>query len=1303
MKPSQLNPRAVITNPLALVLGYAVFGALWILLSDRAVEWLLHDPALVAIANTLKGWAFIALTSLLLYMMMRNWMGPAGDPPAPVSRHSLWPPVTLACVVIAGLTAVAIGYNFSRHKQTEVARLQSIADLKAWQIKAWLEERQGDVAFLQSSRLLTELYRNWRERGDSASRDRLLERFGQFGMSKGYEKVVLLDEQGEPLRGSSGQTPGVAPELLNDARQAVASGESPLIVSLGTANGELDLNFAASLPVPGGGPSPIIILNVNPAGYLTPLLQKWPVPSSSAETLLFRRRGDQVLYLNRLRHEPDAQGLLRLPIATKSLLAAQVLRGEIKPGSAFEGLDYRGVPAVGAVRAIPGTDWFLLAKLDRGEIFAQAWRDFLWIVLAGLLAIFTTIAGAMILRQRWYMVEIRREHQIQTEKLRALQTLAALAKGTADVMFIKDMHGRYLLFNRAACELFSKAEQDVLGKECSDLFPPEEAAMLTAADQEVMTNRRTLTRELCLTTANGLLTLRTTLGPLLDAKGELNGVFGVARDVTESKRSTESLRMLSMAVEQSPESIVITDIDARLVYVNEAFVRNTGYSREEALGKNPRILQSGRTPPETFESMWADLSQGKPWKGVLFNRRKDGSDYVEFVIITPIHEADGRVTHFVAVKEDITEKQRLGKELDQHRHHLEELVDSRTAQLVEARQLADIANRAKSAFLANMSHEIRTPMNAIVGLTHILRQARPTPEQAGKLERIAVAAAHLLSIVNDILDLSKIESGKLDLEQTDFSLASILDHTRSLIFELAQAKGLALSVEADGVPQWLRGDPTRLRQALLNFASNAVKFTEWGAITLRARLLEDHGDQVRIRFEVEDTGIGIAADDLSVLFQPFAQADVATTRNYGGTGLGLAISRRLVELMGGEMGVESEVGRGSKFWFSICFERGTGVLHAEPDVADTTDSAEDELRQHHGGWHLLLVEDNPVNREVALELIHAAGITADSAADGVEAVAMASSKHYDLILMDMQMPRMNGLDATRAIRSLPSGVATPILAMTANALNENRQACLDVGMNDFVSKPVDPQLLYAMLSKWLPRKALEAPVTIVATEAAAAPISDDAKLFQRLADIPGLDVDVGLSLMRGKVNKYSRLLVMFVVGYEQYAAQISAMVAFGDLDTIKPIAYSLKGTASMLGASDVTTSVEALISALDGGAGTEVLGSLCTSLTDDLSSLVNKIRLATAGNIDPARAGADSRCLAVLTRLAELLDEGNLEASYLAWNEFGLLQAALGDSARELLARIEAFDYDNAASELRQFLAHPHGAQKALSVSESIC
>ncbi len=1288
---------------MTLVFGYAVLGSLWILLSDRAVEWLLNDPAQIAIANTLKGWAFIALTSLLLYMMLRYRTGSAGDPPAPVSRHSLWLPVTLACVVFAGLTAMAISYNFSRHQQTEVARLQSIADLKAWQIKAWLEERQGDVAFLQSSRLLTELYRNWRERGDTSSRDRLLERLGQFGKSKGYAKVALLDEQGDPLRGSSGPTPAVAPKLRNDARQAVASGQSPVLASPDAANRELDLNFVASLPVPGDGHSPIIILHVDPAGYLTQLLQRWPVPSTSAETLLFRRAGDQVLFLNRLRHEPDAEDKLRPPIATKSLLAAQVLRGEIKPGSAIEGLDYRGVPTMGAARAIAGTDWFLIAKLDRGEIFAQAWCDSLWILLAGLLATFATIAGAMILRQRWYMLEIRREHETQTEKLRALQTLAALAKGTADVMFIKDLQGRYLLFNRAACEQLGKTEEEVLGKKCSDLLPPEEAALLEADDCVVMTNKCIVTREQCLTTVNGLSIFQIILGPLLDAEGELNGVFGVARDISESKRASESLRMLSMAVEQSPESIVMTDIDARLVYVNEAFVRNTGYSRDEALGKNPRILQSGRTPPETFEAMWTDLTQGKTWKGILFNRRKDGSDYVEFVIVTPIHEADGRVTHYVAVKEDITEKQRLGKELDQHRHHLEDLVASRTVQLVEARQQADIANRAKSAFLANMSHEIRTPMNAIVGLTHILRQGRPTPEQTDKLEKIDVAAAHLLAIINDILDLSKIEAGKLNLEQTDFSLASVLDHTRSLISEQARAKGLAINIEADGVPQWLRGDPTRLRQAFLNFASNAVKFTERGSITLRALLLEEHGEQVLIRFEVADTGIGIAADDLSVLFQPFAQADVTTTRNYGGTGLGLAITRRLIEMMGGETGVTSEVGRGSIFWFSVRLERSHGVLHVEPDAAASADSAEDELRQHHGGSHILVVEDNEINREVALELIHSVGINADHAADGLEAVAMASANRYDLILMDMQMPRMNGLDATRAIRALPSGVATPILAMTANALNEDRTACLEAGMNDFVSKPVDPPHFYAMLLKWLSRTALETQVTFVAAEAAEAQSGDDAELVQRLAGIPGLDVDVGLSLMRGKVNKYSRLLVMFVVGYEQYAAQISAMVAFGDLDTIKPIAYSLKGTASMLGASDVTTSAEALISALDGGAGTEVLGSLCTSLTDDLSSLVNKIRLATAGNIDPTRAGADSRCLAVLTRLAVLLDEGNLEASYLAWNEFGLLQAALGDSARELLARIEAFDYDNAASQLRQFLAHPHGAQKALSVSESIC
>ncbi|MBV5333775.1 PAS domain S-box protein, partial [bacterium] len=331
-------------------------------------------------------------------------------------------------------------------------------------------------------------------------------------------------------------------------------------------------------------------------------------------------------------------------------------------------------------------------------------------------------------------------------------------------------------------------------------------------------------------------------------------------------------RKLSMAVEQSQASIVITDLEACIEYVNAAFVHNSGYSRAEAIGQNPRFLHSGKTPQATYDALWQAMQQGLPWKGEFYNRRKDGSEFTEFCIITPIRQEDGRITHYLAVKEDITERKRVGRELDLHRHHLESLVTSRTLELAQAKNIAEAANIAKSSFLANMSHEIRTPMNAVLGMANLLRRSDVSPLQAERLDKIDTAARHLLGIINNILDLSKIEADRLTLEQTDFSLADILAQTTSLIAEQAHAKGLALEVDADGVPLWLRGDPTRLRQALLNYASNALKFTEQGTISLRARLLEN-GQQLYVRFEVKDTGIGIAEDKLSGLFQAFEQAD----------------------------------------------------------------------------------------------------------------------------------------------------------------------------------------------------------------------------------------------------------------------------------------------------------------------------------------------------------------------------------------------------------------------------------------------
>lgn len=551
-------------------------------------------------------------------------------------------------------------------------------------------------------------------------------------------------------------------------------------------------------------------------------------------------------------------------------------------------------------------------------------------------------------------------------------------------------------------------------------------------------------------------------------------VLAVYYDITERKRTEEQLRKLSLAVEQSPESIVITDLAARIEYVNTAFERATGFQGDEVLGKNPRVLQSGKTPTDTYRAMWETLGRGETWRGEFVNRRKDGSNYDELAIISPLRQPDGSISHYVAVKADITEKKRLRAELDRHRDHLEDLVSQRTRELEVARQQAEAANQAKSAFLANMSHEIRTPMNAIIGLTYLLRRDLQAPEQTERLERIDKASYHLLALINDVLDLSKIDAGHLGLESSDFHLSAIFDNASSVIAHAAQAKGLTIIIDPDTVPLWLRGDPTRLSQALLKYAANAVKFTCAGSITLRARVLEDDGHNLLLRFEVADTGIGIAQANIGRLFQVFEQIDHSTTREYGGTGLGLVITRRLARLMGGDTGVESEPGRGSTFWFTARVQRSPRHLLLTAGADDVRDDdSEAELRRCCAGARILLVEDNSINREVACDLLLAADLQVDLANDGVEAVAKAKAASYDAILMDVQMPNMGGREATKLIHQLPGCSALPILALTANAFDVDRRACMAAGMSDFVGKPVKPADLYATLLRWLPRRMVD--------------------------------------------------------------------------------------------------------------------------------------------------------------------------------------------------------------------------------------
>lgn len=485
--------------------------------------------------------------------------------------------------------------------------------------------------------------------------------------------------------------------------------------------------------------------------------------------------------------------------------------------------------------------------------------------------------------------------------------------------------------------------------------------------------------------------------------------------------------------------------------------------KELLLGRSIREVMPPAAADTCISAIQEAGRNGSSYGKIIELPLADGTRWFELSISRKENTASDKA-RFIVLSRDITERKQAEEELHKHRENLESLVAARTTELQIAKEAAEAANIAKSAFIANMSHEIRTPLNAITGMTHLVRRGGISPKQDEQLHKLEASGEHLLEIINAILDLSKIEAGKLVLDERPLSLESIIDNTSAMLNQQLSNKGLSLHCEVPSLPFLLVGDATRLQQALLNYAGNAVKFTEQGGITLRVKAEDASDDKVLLRFEVSDTGIGIAPENLQKLFNAFEQADSSTTRKYGGTGLGLAITRKLAQLMGGETGASSVPGEGSTFWFTVSLHKGKPRLH---ESIATNESAENSLRARHADCRLLLVEDDAVNREIAIELLENTGLHIDIAVDGAEAVAQAARHDYDLILMDMQMPIMDGLEATRLIRTSTHRPDVPIIAMTANAFTADKTRCLQSGMNDFIAKPFNPDSLFAMILKWL--------------------------------------------------------------------------------------------------------------------------------------------------------------------------------------------------------------------------------------------
>ena len=878
------------------------------------------------------------------------------------------------------------------------------------------------------------------------------------------------------------------------------------------------------------------------------------------------------------------------------------------------------------------------------------------------------------------ITEQKRAEQAQRQ---SDERLSSVIESSHDWVWEVDANGVYTYSSPRVKDLLGYSPEEVIGKTPFDFMTTDEAKRIRTEFAEFARDRRTFRNieNVNLHKNGGEVILETTGAPIFDADGNLTGFRGIDRDVTERKQAEEQNRLQAVALENAANAVVMADTEGTILWVNPAFTSLTGYVAGEVVGKNPRVLKSGRQNREFYANLWQTIKSGQVWRGDLVNRKKDGSFYSEEMTIAPIRDQQQAITRFVAIKQDISESKRAEEALRQ------------------AKEAAEAANRAKSEFLANMSHEIRTPMNGIMGMTDLALETDLTVEQREYLSTVKKSAESLLCVINDILDFSKIEAGKIELSPMEFSpRETVEDAVRALALR-AEEKGLEISCRiAPAIPEWLVGDNDRVRQVIMNLAGNAIKFTERGEVAVGVEKAGETSEGIELHFSVRDTGIGIPAAKLQSIFEAFVQADASTTRQHGGTGLGLAISKRLVELMEGRIWAESEPGKGSTFHFTLrlrsaphppespkppagtldgvpvlvvddnatnrcilleflsgwamkpaavdngwlalvalesarqageafplvildvnmpgmdgfevaqrieqnpalggatimmlssatrpgdiarCKELGvaayltkpirrdqvleviTKVLHrakAQPDAQILESDHRD--REKVAGKRILLAEDNPVNQKVAQSILEKRGHTVIVAANGREAIAELERtgwNGFDLVLMDVQMPQMDGYAATAAIREheKTSGAHLPILAMTAHAMKGDRERCLQAGMDGYISKPFQVQDLLHQVGQATRARTSEG------GQPSAAPSGKSEPSRQGLLDF-----------FEGDRDLMGEVVELFLRDYPRLLGNLREAAARADQAELERAAHALKSSVSIFGVPELRSLLE---------------------------------------------------------------------------------------------------------------------------------